>query len=318
MDHYPNLSTESLTPGPAQGAALPTGEGMLPSSSSVSLGHPLFGDPLPFPGDDGGRSLNEMAARDLEAALQLLAERAQYITGASGAAIALCEGDEMICRASSGPSAPAVGSRAEVSSGLSGESVRTRQILSCTDTANDPRVSQENCRAMGIASAMVMPLLRQNRVAGVFELLSGRAHAFEERDILALERLGEMIQTAVDHAEAATNAQSAIATPGNSALAEGPAIGLDPAGLIVERGKIRCCTSCGFPVSEGRTLCLDCSNARAPQKELADPIRRQTVAAGNIAPEIQTNEGNWLQSHKYLVGTVLAVVITVAVVIFLR
>src|ERR1700727_1793534 len=34
---------------------------------------------LRFPGDDGGRSLAEMAQRDLDAALQLLADRAQYI-----------------------------------------------------------------------------------------------------------------------------------------------------------------------------------------------------------------------------------------------
>ena len=42
-----------------------------------------------FPGEDGGESLAKMAESDLDAALQLLAERAQYITGASGAAIAL-------------------------------------------------------------------------------------------------------------------------------------------------------------------------------------------------------------------------------------
>src|SRR5215467_6827654 len=65
-------------------------------------------EPLRFPGEDGGKSLSEMAQRDLNAALQLLAERAQYITGASGAAIALREDGEMICRASAGPSAPAL------------------------------------------------------------------------------------------------------------------------------------------------------------------------------------------------------------------
>jgi hypothetical protein len=38
-------------------------------------------DPEPrFPGEDAGRSLAEMAHHDLDAALQLLADRAQYIT----------------------------------------------------------------------------------------------------------------------------------------------------------------------------------------------------------------------------------------------
>ena len=55
-----------------------------------------------FPGEDGGRSLAKMAQSDLDAALQLLAERAHYITGATGAAIALRDGEEVVCRASAG------------------------------------------------------------------------------------------------------------------------------------------------------------------------------------------------------------------------
>src|ERR1700682_4826328 len=64
-----------------------------------------------FPGEDGGHSLAEMAQRDLAAALQLLAERAQYITEASGAAIALRRNaqNDMLCRASAGTNAPELG-----------------------------------------------------------------------------------------------------------------------------------------------------------------------------------------------------------------
>src|SRR5438094_10464326 len=64
---------------------------------------------LRSPAEDGGNSLSEMARRDLNAALQLLAERAQYITRASGAAIALPEDGAMTCRTRGGPSAPALG-----------------------------------------------------------------------------------------------------------------------------------------------------------------------------------------------------------------
>src|SRR5581483_3473505 len=91
-----------------------------------------------FPGNDGGESLGAMAQRDLDAALQLLAERAQYITGATGAAIALRDQDEMVCRASAGRSAPEVGALLQVNSGLSGESVRTQQTLRCDDAFVDP------------------------------------------------------------------------------------------------------------------------------------------------------------------------------------
>lgn len=156
-----------------------------------------------FPGEDGGKSLAGMAQKDLTATLQLLAEQAQYITGASGAAIALRDEGEMVCRASAGPSAPEVGSLLQVNSGLSGESVRTRQTLRCDDATTDPRVNRESCEALGIASVVVMPLVQSNEVIGVFELFSNKAHVFQGRDITALERMGAMVFEVLEHAMAA-------------------------------------------------------------------------------------------------------------------
>jgi putative methionine-R-sulfoxide reductase with GAF domain len=155
-----------------------------------------------FPAEDGGRSLAEMAQRDLSATLQLLAERAQYITGATGAAIALRDHEEMMCRASAGTSAPEVGAQLQVNSGLSGESVRTRQTLRCDDATTDGRVNRESCEALGIRSVVVMPLLRGDDVIGVFELFSDKANAFEARDLAALERMGVMVHTALEHSAA--------------------------------------------------------------------------------------------------------------------
>ena len=64
-----------------------------------------------FPSRSEAKSLTQLAEDDLQATLQLLAERAQYITGASGSAIALLEQEAMICRARTGPSAPELGSQ---------------------------------------------------------------------------------------------------------------------------------------------------------------------------------------------------------------
>ena len=103
-----------------------------------------------------------MAQRDLDAALQLLADRAQFITGASGAAIALKRQgmSDMLCRASAGSNAPALGALLSTEFGLSGESVRTRQVLRCDDAERDARVNHEVCRQLGIASVVVMPAAR--------------------------------------------------------------------------------------------------------------------------------------------------------------
>jgi GAF domain-containing protein len=158
-----------------------------------------------FPGEDGGRSLADMAQRDLDAALQLLTDRAQYITGSSGAAIALRRSgrNDMLCRASTGSNAPELGALLSTEFGLSGESVRTRRILRCDDAERDARVNHDVCRQMGIASVVVMPVVHDDEVMGVFELFSGKANAFGDRDLSALQRLSEMVETAVKLARAA-------------------------------------------------------------------------------------------------------------------
>jgi GAF domain-containing protein len=160
-----------------------------------------------LPGEECGRSLAEMAHRDLDAALQLLADRAQYITGASGAAIALRRRgkNDMLCRASTGSNAPELGALLSTEFGLSGESVRTRQPLRCDDAERDVRVNREVCRQLGIASVVVMPVVNDDEVLGVFELFSGKANAFGVREVSAVERLSEMVETAVRLAQATEN-----------------------------------------------------------------------------------------------------------------
>jgi GAF domain-containing protein len=170
--------------------------------------------------------LTETAQRDLDAALQLLAHRAQYITGASGAAIALRRDGkkDMLCRASTGTNAPELGALLSTEVGLSGESVRTKRALRCDDTQSDARVNGEICQQLGIASVIVMPVVNDDQVLGVFELFSGRANAFEERDVSTVQRLAEMVETAVQlarFAEALPNqekAKGAAAAAGSQAV----------------------------------------------------------------------------------------------------
>ena len=277
-----------------------------------------------------------MGETELDSALQLLVERAQYITGATGTALALPQGEEMVCRASAGSSAPAVGARLQVRSGLTGESIARRQLLRCDNAETDPRVNLETCRALGIASIVVLPLLRRGgEVRGLFELFSDHPYAFEERDLIALERMADLTLTALDLAEqrqnfapasapgrepgerveppAAGGAQAIAAihidistTPefaeptvlpveSTAVLAEPPVVRAeapavraepqsfpvqpavppaepsvdlapesvpvlkpDPASVPEAMLRVQKCASCGFPVSEGRTLCLDC------------------------------------------------------------
>src|ERR1700716_3061272 len=202
MDHYSTLDHDrnpmppgsyiGLEPDVPKSPASRSPQGS--ASTAIAAANALSGAssaPTPalcFPGEDGGHSLAEMAQRDLDAALQLLAERAQYITEASGAAIALRRNtqNDMLCRASAGSNAPELGTLLSTEFGLSGESVRTRLALRCDDADRDPRVNREGCRQLGIASVAVLPIVSDDQVVlGVFELFSGKINAFEERDLSA-------------------------------------------------------------------------------------------------------------------------------------
>src|SRR5208282_3042062 len=77
-----------------------------------------------------------------------------------------------------------------------------RQLLRCNNAETDPRVNLETCRALGIASIVVLPLVRNTgEVRGLFELFSDHPYAFEERDLIALERMADLTLTALDLAE---------------------------------------------------------------------------------------------------------------------
>ena len=142
------------------------------------------------------------AELELTAALRASSERVRYITGASGVALALCEteADEMVCRAGSGPTAPEVGTRMHIQSGITAESIRTRQTLRCDEASTDPRVNQETCRALGIESVMVLPLIVGGGVVGIFELFGHQPSAFGERDAKTLQGAAQSVQLALERA----------------------------------------------------------------------------------------------------------------------
>src|SRR4029077_5792064 len=90
------------------------------------------------------------AELDLEPAISAITERAQHLTGATGAAIALRAGDEIVCRARAGRTAPDLGVRLQTDAGISAEAVRSGEIMLCHDAERNPRVDLASCRRLGV------------------------------------------------------------------------------------------------------------------------------------------------------------------------
>jgi putative methionine-R-sulfoxide reductase with GAF domain len=151
---------------------------------------------------------------DLVAILSLVASRACSMLRASGSAIALVgeDTDTMICRASSGDSAPPVGATLRIGSGFSGECVRSAKVLICSDTETDERVDRETCRALGVRSILACPIIASGKAIGLIELFSPNAAGFTENDGAVLQRFAETIFAAVRRAIAGTTAVPATPT----------------------------------------------------------------------------------------------------------
>src|SRR5205085_8899369 len=117
---------------------------------------------------------------DLSAVLTLIAERAQALTRASGAAIGLIDGDDIDYRAASGTFSSEVGTRLQIAQSLTGWSVQSGDVLRCDDTEMDLRVNFEARARVGARSAIVVPLYRDGGVVGVLNVVSPQVQAFDD------------------------------------------------------------------------------------------------------------------------------------------
>jgi putative methionine-R-sulfoxide reductase with GAF domain len=146
---------------------------------------------------------------DLEPAISAITERAQHLTGATGAAIALRAGDEIVCRARAGRTAPDLGVRLQTDAGISAEAVRSGEIMLCHDAERNPRVDLASCRRLGVRSILVSPLRHYRRTLGVFEVLSSSPGAFDERDVATMQLLSSMMVAAISRISSLHKAQAA-------------------------------------------------------------------------------------------------------------
>ena len=182
-----------------------------PPLASAPISHPVVSAPIPDL--TGMMSAVEAVRRevrdaaDFSASLQLITERALSLTGASGAALAFLTDDKMVCRASAGEPALPLGTAVDVKQGVTGECVRSGQMVACEDPKTDLRVDREICRVLGIGSILAAPIFSDFRVVGLLEVFAPSPRSFTEVHETALERLVELVPKTVP---AAVPVQDAI------------------------------------------------------------------------------------------------------------
>jgi TonB family protein len=218
--------------------AAPDGPPSRPETASLPLDAASFESDLAelaatFSAHGGGMFPADLSAElALEIVLNEIVEQACLATGATGAAVILERDGEMVCRASSGHTAPELGSRLDAASGLSGECIRTGRTQRCDDAQADPRADAAASQRLGVRSVLVLPLIAGNRVVGLFEVFSPRAWAFGERDERTLEALAvrviKNLERAAEPLESLISAQQVANSPvvngpfGDAPVGDGP------------------------------------------------------------------------------------------------
>ena len=129
--------------------------------------------------------------------MELACQRAQALTKATGAAIDMADGEEMVYTACVGANQPALGSRYKMRLSLSGQALLSEQMLYCMDSQTDPRVDRTACHQVNAVSLICVPLFANNKAIGVIKVIYPVAHAFSERDIDILKDVAELVSTAI-------------------------------------------------------------------------------------------------------------------------
>ncbi len=141
------------------------------------------------------------APLSLEAVLNLVTERAQGLTDATGAVVELFDGEDLVYEAASGSVAEHVGLRLSPDASLSGECFRSGTPILCPDASEDPRVDQAAVKRIGVGSMLVVPLSYEGRTFGVIKVLSDEKDRFGPRDLSTMSLMAGLVAAAISHAQ---------------------------------------------------------------------------------------------------------------------
>jgi hypothetical protein len=235
---------------------------------------------------------------ELYACLQLLADRARFVTGATWGAIALHERNEFIYCAVAGNSGPVIGSEFNV------KTLRPEQSLAAD------------------GKSLLVTVIRNSKTAGFFQLYSETAK-FSDQDLQSIVRLADMVGTAINCMEAEQNSiadehssvPELVAQPAKAAVPvlwhapEGFAPGASNKSSSTSHSAVSVysCESCGFPVSRDRKICVDCEERGTPAATMA-----------RLLTASQKKEESWVSAHGYTIASLLVSALVFAIIYWLR
>ena len=137
---------------------------------------------------------------DVDQAMPLVADHARNVANATGIAIALLKGDQLVYRAGSGSSAACVGRHVTAILSVSEHTQSRDEILRVENAPTDGRIEAAICRQFGARSLLILPIYDNRALVGVLEVIFGEAHAFHDREVRTYRLMAGLLGEAMDHA----------------------------------------------------------------------------------------------------------------------
>lgn len=221
----------------------------------------------------------------LDEAMSLVAQRVTEIGGASGAAIALVNGQSVRYPAVAGLKGLAAGTIVPMAKALCSGCVQSAQVVRCPDVALSTEVLAAECRRRGVQSLIVAPVFHEGEVAGALEIYYSTPQAFTDQDVHTCQLMAGLVTEALVREEEHTWKKS-LATeraamldalqklqPNLAALVEKSAAESGPQKKEPEavspsvESDIYKCRKCGHQLLEKEQFCGECGLPRSGDYE---------------------------------------------------
>jgi putative methionine-R-sulfoxide reductase with GAF domain len=237
---------------------------------------------------------------DLAAAAELVAERVQKVTNASGTAIGILEKGDLVYRAATGSATIDAGTRVAPASALSGDCLSKGSALNYPDVTSSLDVRFDLFRSRDVKAFIAVPVYHAGQVSGVLELRFARANSFREADLRTAELMAGLLSEAMVTAarmkwkealaserqsmlEALERIKPQIERLGNEVpfLAD-LAAAMPPASSGVIQRVAETCSACGtYFFDENESFCGTCGAAR-PEAPLPADLSSLDVTSLNV------------------------------------
>jgi PAS domain S-box-containing protein len=154
----------------------------------------------------------QTAGLDSQKIMDIVARRANDMTGADAASISSKEGDFIVGRAAIGFARNHLGIPLPLKGSFTSYVFDGMGTQMSGDCANDSRVNQQIAQSLNINSMIMVAVRHMGKTFGILAAFSHRKNAFDERQAKALELMGELLAASLSQAQDLEEKTRAIAS----------------------------------------------------------------------------------------------------------